>query len=209
MKTVAQLGGGGALLPIWRRIPWWVKAPVAFGLGVVAAAELNLDVNRSLRAPEIFSGKAAEGQAQMDDPTQTRKDMAARKPVTGADALVATQVDEGDAEAKSSQAKAGAATESSDEIEAKEKRGERLTLVERMRWLDVQIAREDVAIKQADARGKAAEAEIKEAEASAAAMQAKADIVTAKVTQRFTSDAPGQPASERMRATDPFGSKRR
>jgi hypothetical protein len=207
MKTVSQLAGGGAILPIWRRIPWLVRFPFVFGLGVVAASELNIDLNRSLRSLPIFGGKAAEGQAQIDDPTRTRKDMAARKPVTGADALVATQVDEGDADAKSKQAKAGAATESADEIEAKEKRGEKLTVVERMQWLDVQIAQQDVVIKQAEARTKAAEAQIKEAEASAA--QAKADIVTAKVTQRVMSEDPAQAARELMSATDPFGSKRR
>lgn len=207
MKTVAQMAGGGAILPIWRRIPWWVRFPLVFGIGVYAAAELNLDLNRSLRSAQIFGGKAAEGQAQIDDPTQTRKQMAAHKPVSGADALVATQVDEGAAEAKSKQAKAGAATESAADIEDKVKRGERLTVVERLQWLDVQIARQDVVIKQAESRGKAAEADIKEAEATAAAAQAKADIVTSKVTEQITSGS--MTAGDFMSATNPFGAKRR
>jgi hypothetical protein len=188
MKTVVQFASGGAGLAIWRRLPRWVRFPIVFGLGVAAAAELNLDVNRALLAPQIFGGKAVEGQAQMGDPTQTRRDMAAGKPVTGADALVATQVDEGAADAKSKEAKADAATESAAEIEAKAKRGERLTVVERARWLDVQIARQDVVTKQAEARAKDADAHIKEAQASAAAAQAKADIVSSKVTARMMAD---------------------
>lgn len=208
MKTASQLAGGGAVLPIWRRIPWWVRFPTVFGLGLFAAAELNLDLNHALFAPQIFGGKAAEGQAQMDDPTRTRKDMAARKPVTGADALVATQVDEGAADAKSSQAKAGAATESADDIEAKEKRGEKLTVVERMQWLDVQIARQDVVIRHAESRAKAAEAQIKEAEASAAAAQAKADIVSSKVTARVMSEDPAKAAADLMGATAPWNPRR-
>ncbi len=191
MKTVSQLAGGGAGLPLWRRLPGMVKWPVVFGLGIFAAAELNLDLNRSLRAPQIFGGEAAKGQAQMDDPMQTRKDMAARRPVTGADALVATQVDVGDAEARTQQAKAGAATESADEIEAKQTRGEKLSVVERLQWLDVQIARQDVVIKGAEARTRAAEAQIKEAEASAASIKAKSDIVTSNYTTRLLSEGFG------------------
>lgn len=194
MKTISQLGAGGAGLQIWRRIPWIVRYPLVFGLGVVAAAELNLELNRSLRSIDIFGGEGAKGQAQIDDPTQTRKDMAAGKPVSGADALVATEVDVGDAEAKTQQAKAGAATESIEDIEAKANRGEKLSVVERLQWLDVQIAEQDVVIKDAEGRAKAAEAEIKEAEASAAGAEARADVATSNYTARIVSGDPGQAA---------------
>jgi hypothetical protein len=188
MKTISQLAGGGAGLPLWRRLPRMVKWPVVFGLGVFAAAELNMDLNRSLRAPQIFGGEAAKGQAQIDDPTQTRKNMAAKRSVTGADALVATEVDLGDAEAKTQAAKAGAANESIEEIEAKKKRGEKLTVVERLQVLEVQIAQVDVGIKGAEARAKAAEAQIKEAEASAASVQSKADIASSNYAARLMSE---------------------
>jgi hypothetical protein len=105
MRTLSGLGAGGAIVAIWERIPNYVKLPVAFGLGLLAASELTIDANHALWSGRIFMGQAAQGEAQQADPGKTRADMTAGAPVTGAAALIATQVDQGDADAAISTAR--------------------------------------------------------------------------------------------------------
>ena len=67
-------------------------------------------------------GQAAQSEAQAVDPAKTRAAMRTGAPVTGAEALLATQVDQSDADAQQKQALATAATESIDDIRAKARR---------------------------------------------------------------------------------------
>jgi hypothetical protein len=184
MRILLGLGSNGAALAIWRLIPAIVKYPIIFGLGVLCMAEINSELNQSLRAPQIVGGEAAKGQAQIDDPTQTRDDLDAGLPVTGADALVAVKVAQGDAGARTKQAQATADTESIEDIEQKKRRGDRLTTTEDLAYAKVQVKENELLIKQSEARAKIAEAQTKEAQATSAQAKAKATIATSELIIR-------------------------
>ena len=136
MKTVSGMFGGGALIALWEKLPWFVRYPLVGGLMTLGASELNIDVNHALRAPQIFGGQAAQGEAQMVDPTKTRADQKAGIPVSGARALLETQVHQGDAEARQKGAVADAATESIEQIRAKQKAGKFLNSTEQLRLIE-------------------------------------------------------------------------
>ena len=46
MKSLLGLGSGGAISSLWEKIPAYVKIPVIFGAGVLAASELTIDAKR-------------------------------------------------------------------------------------------------------------------------------------------------------------------
>jgi hypothetical protein len=174
MKTVIGLGSGGAFTTFWGKLPALIRYPVVFGIGALAVAELNIDVNHAWFAPRIFGGQAVQGDAQAADPLKTREDMRAGLPVTGAAALIATQVGVGDADARQKGALATAASEGVEEIRAKIAKGQKPTTSEL-------LALREVEIKEAELRTKTAEARIKEAEASAAGAKAQGDIAVNKM----------------------------
>ena len=64
MKSLLGLGSGGAISAIWEKIPAYVKIPVVFGLGILAASELTIDANHALQSARIFLGQAAQSEAQ-------------------------------------------------------------------------------------------------------------------------------------------------
>ena len=109
MKSLISLAGGGSLVNLWRRIPAIVKVPVIFGAGVLAAAELNIDANHAWFSNRIFGGQAAQGEAQMVDPADTRKAVAEGKHVSGAERMIEVQVSAGDADARTKTVYANAA----------------------------------------------------------------------------------------------------
>lgn len=175
MKSLLGLGSGGAISAIWEKIPAYVKIPVIFGLGVLAASELTIDANHALQSAKIFLGQAAQGEAQAVDPAKTRAAMRTGAPVTGAEALLATQVDQGDADAQQKQALALAATESIDDIRAKHAKGLKLTTTESFRLKEYEIKIQELRAKTAEAQRIEAEARIKDAEATAAMANAERD----------------------------------
>jgi hypothetical protein len=175
MKTVSGLFGGGTIIGVWEKIPAIIKYPLVFGIAVVGVAELNIDVNHALRSTQIFGGQGAQGEAQMIDPVKTRADMKAGTPVTGASALLATQVDQGDADAQQKQALARAATESIDDIRDKHVKGRTLTTTESFRLKEYEIKEQELRAKKAEADRIEAEARIKQAEATAAMANAERD----------------------------------
>jgi len=167
MKTLINLAGGGSVLNIWKRIPASVKVPAIFGLGVLAAAELNLDANHSWFSNRIFGGQAAQGEAQMVDPADTRKAVAEGKHVSGAERMIEVQVSAGDADARTKTVYADAALESEAELLGKKARGERMTSTEELRLKELQL-------KEQELRRATAEADTKVAEATAAKSSADA-----------------------------------
>ena len=112
MKSLLGLAGGGSLATLWGKIPAIIKVPVIFGAGILAASELNIDANHSWFSNKIFGGQAAQGNAQIVDPVDTRKDMNAGHQVSGADRMIAVQYEAGDADARTKEATADAALES-------------------------------------------------------------------------------------------------
>lgn len=184
MRILLGFGSGGAAIPIWRMIPAVVKYPLVFGLGVMCMAEINSEVNQSLQAPQIAGGEAAKGRAQIDDPVATEQDLDAGLPVTGAKALVAVKVAQGDAGARTKQAQATADTESVEDIDQKKRAGLKLTTTEDLAYLKVQVKEKELVIKQSEARAKIAEAQTREAQATAAAAKAKAKIATSNFIVR-------------------------
>ena len=175
MKSLLGLGSGGAISAIWEKIPAYVKIPVIFGAGVLAASELTIDANRALQSARLFLGQAAQSEAQAVDPAKTRAAMRTGAPVTGAEALLATQIDQNDADAQQKQALAVAATESIDDIRTKAKRGLKLTTTESFRLKEYEIKEQELRAKKAEAQRIEAEARIKEAEATAAMAIAERD----------------------------------
>ena len=192
MKSLLGLGSGGAISAIWGKIPAYVKIPVVFGLGVLAASELTIDANHALQSARIFLGQAAQSEAQAVDPAKTRAAMRTGAPVTGAEALLATQVDQSDADAQQKQALATAATESIDDIRAKSLRGLKLTTTESFRLKEFEIKEQELRAKKAEAQRIEAEARIKEAEATAALAIAERDKALSNEIVRMYGPEPGR-----------------
>jgi len=185
MKTLISLAGGGSVLNIWKRIPASVKVPAIFGLGVLAAAELNIDANHSWFSNRIFGGQAAQGEAQVVDPAATRKAIAAGQPVTGAEATLAAQYQGLDADAKQKAAYADAANESEDEILAKKAAGRRLTTTEELRLAEIRAKRAEAEKQEAEAAIAKARAGYAKAYSEAEAKQKQADAGKAAVMWRW------------------------
>ena len=175
MKSILGLGAGGAISAIWEKIPAYVKVPAIFGAGILAASELTIDANHALQSARIFLGQAAQSAAQAVDPAKTRAAMRTGAPVTGAEALLATQVDQGDADAQQKQALATAATESIEDIRAKAAKHIKLTTTESVRLKEYEIKEQELRVKKAEAQRTEAEARIKDAEATAAMANAERD----------------------------------
>ncbi len=175
MKSLLGLGSGGAISSLWEKIPAYVKIPLIFGAGVLAASELTIDANHALQSAKIFLGQAAQSAAQAVDPAKTRAAMRTGAPVTGAEALLATQVDQGDADAMQKQALATAATESIDDVRAKSAKHIKLTTTESFRLKEFEIKEQELRAKKAEAQRIEAEARIKDAEATAAMANAERD----------------------------------
>lgn len=193
MKSLLGLGSGGAITAIWQKIPAFIKVPAIFGAGVLAASELTVDVNHALQSAKLFIGQAAQSEAQAVDPATTRAAMRAGAPVTGAEALLETQVDQGDADAQQKQALASAATESIDDIRSKDANGLKLTTTESFRLKDFEIKEQELRAKKAEADGAEAEALIKKAQASSA--QSTAQMSNAVANDVIQMYAPGKGAS--------------
>ncbi len=167
MKSLLSLAGGGSLINLWKRIPAVIKLPMVFGAGVLAAAELNIDANHSWFSNRIFGGQAAQGEAQMVDPADTRKAVAEGKHVSGAERMIEVQVSAGDADARTKTVYADAALESEAELLRKKARGERMTSTEELRLKELQL-------KEQELRSATAEADTKVAQATAAKSSADA-----------------------------------
>lgn len=60
MKTLGNLGAGGAALVIWKSIPTWAKVVLIGGIAVLTVAELVIDLNHATNAPDLFQGQAAQ-----------------------------------------------------------------------------------------------------------------------------------------------------
>ncbi len=177
MKSLLGLGAGGAISALWEKIPAYVKIPAIFGAGILAASELTIDANHALQSARIFLGQAAQSEAQAVDPIKTRAAMRTGAPVTGAEAVLATQVDQGDADAQQKQALSAAATESIEDIRAKLARGVTLTTTESFRLKEYEIKEQELRAKKAEADRIEAEARIREAEATSAMAKAERDKV--------------------------------
>ncbi len=167
MKSLLSLAGGGSLVNLWKQIPAIVKIPVIFGAGVLASSELNIDANHAWFSSRIFGGQAAQGQAQIVDPADTRKAVLAGKPVSGAERMIEVQVEAGDADARTKTVYADAALESEAELRGKRARRERMTSTETLRLNELDLKAQEV-------RRATAEADIKAAEATAAKSNADA-----------------------------------
>jgi hypothetical protein len=187
MKTISGLFGGG-FLGIWQGLPWFIRYPLVGGLMMVGAAELNIDINHAIRAPQIFGGEAAKGDAQVIDPVKTRADMMAGAPVTGAAALIATQVGVGDADARQKGAVATAAAESVDDIQAKIAKGLKPTTSELLQLREVEIKEQELRAKKNEADRIEYEASIKRAEATQALAKAKADRIKSEYVAKVLSE---------------------
>ena len=193
MKSLLGLGSGGAISAIWGKIPAYVKIPVIFGLGVLAASELTIDANHALQSARIFLGQAAQSEAQAVDPAKTRAAMrtGGPEPVTGAEALLATQVDQGDADAQQKQALAVAATESIDDIRAKAAKHIKLTTTESFRLKEYEIKEQELRAKTAEAQKIEADSRIAAALAAQAEAKARAErIIAESVAGTLTDDRP-------------------
>jgi hypothetical protein len=156
---------------------------------MLAASELTIDVNHALQSAKIFLGQAAQGDAQTADPRQVRANMRAGAPVTNAEALLATQVDQGDADAQQKHALAAAATESIADIRAKLARGITLTTTESFRLKEYEIKEQELRAKKAEADRIEAEARIKQAEATAAMAKAERDrVISREIIRTYGSE---------------------
>jgi hypothetical protein len=151
MRTlIAGAAGMGAATALWSKLPLWVKFPVLIALGILAVSELNKDSNESWFANSIYGGQGAQGAAQIVDPKKTEADMKAGKPVTGAAATTAMQVEGLAADAVQKGVTADAMTESEEELLAKQKRRVKLTSTEALRLKEIQIKRQELAKLKAD-----------------------------------------------------------
>ncbi|MHB8270222.1 hypothetical protein [Bradyrhizobium sp.] len=206
MRSLIQLfSNGGAVANIWQRAPLLIKAPVVVGLVLLAGAELTRDVNQALRSGRVTEGEAVKADAQAADPNKTRADVAAGKPVSGAERTIAAQVAGLDADAQQKQAVADAATESEDELLEKARRGLKLSSTEKLRLRELQLKEKELAIKEQELTARGAEAHIKTAEATAADSKAAVENTTNRLILRSLGGNldPGQLAFEMMRATAP------
>jgi hypothetical protein len=156
MRSLIALAGAGAAGAFWSKLPSSIKAPVVIGLGILAVSELNKDANESWFANAIYGGQGAQGSAQIVDPKKTEADMKAGKPVTGAAATTAMQVEGLAADAVQKGVTADAMAESEDELLAKQKRGVKLSSTEALRLSEIKTRR-------AEARSKEVEAALNEA----------------------------------------------
>ena len=159
---------------------------------MVGAAELNIDVNHAIQSVKIFGGQGAQGEAQMIDPIKTRADMRAGMPVTGAAALVATQVDQGDAEARTKQADALAANEGIDDILAKQARRQKLTTTEELRLKDYQLKVRELQLKEKEIALREYDVKIRGAESTAAEAKALAEKQGAEFSSRMIESMNGR-----------------
>lgn len=117
MKSLVNLGTGGAILVIWKSIPAPVKYMVIGGLATLGASELVIDVNHALNSPEIFHSQAG----------------------------VIT------ADAQQKQAVADAANTSVENIKARLKRGEKVTVTESMQLREYEIKENQARVEAAKA----------------------------------------------------------
>ena len=130
MKSLIPLVAGGAAGMMWNVLPRWVKVPAVVGLVALAALELNKDANKSWFSSSIFGGQAAEGESKTVDPLKTEADAKAGKPVSGAARMMAKQVEGLGADAIQKQAVADAASESEQELLAKQAKRVKLSAME-------------------------------------------------------------------------------
>jgi hypothetical protein len=204
-SLIGLLSNGGAVANIWQRVPLLIKAPVVVGLLLLAGAELTRDVNQALRSGRVTEGEAVKGDAQSADPNKTRADVAAGKPVSGAERTIAAQLAGLDADAKQKQAVADAATESENELLEKARRGLKLSSTEKLRLRELQLKEKELAIKEQELTAREAEAHIKTAEATAADSKAAVEnAANGIILQSLGKNPdPGQLAFDMMRATAP------
>ena len=151
MKTLIGLGAGGAIVTVVRMLPAWIKLPALVGAGLLAASELNTELNQSRFSSQIFAGQGAEGAAKAADPAATQKAIATGQPVTGAAAMLAAQIQGTSADAKQKEVYAQAAGESEAELAAKKANSPKLTTTEQLRLNEVRQQELETAIKRTQA----------------------------------------------------------
>jgi hypothetical protein len=151
MRTLIAAGAGaGAATALWSKLPLLVKVPIVVGLGILTVSEIYKDSNEAWFSNSIYGGQAAQGSAQIVDPKKTEADMKASKPVTGAAATTAMQVEGLAADAVQKGVTADAMTESEEELLRKAKRHVKLTSTEALRLKEIQIKRQELAKLKAD-----------------------------------------------------------
>lgn len=170
MKSLIPLVAGGAAGMMWNVLPRWVKVPAVVGLVAMATLELNKDFNESWSSSAIYGGQASEGEGKTADPVKTEADAAAGKPVSGAARMMAKQVEGLGADAIQKQAVADAASESEQELLAKQAKGVKLTAMESLRIFELKKLR--------------SEAETAEAQSTAARASALAEKQSAEIASR-------------------------
>jgi hypothetical protein len=157
MRSVISLVGGGAAA-IWQKIPTVIKVPFVMGIGVLAMAELNKDVNDSWRSGRIFEGQASQGDAQAVDVQTALSASRAGRPIPAASAVQAETFAKTQAEARERLAIADAATESQAALAAKVA-ASIATSTEALRDLELQTRSFEARLREAEARAKTAEAD--------------------------------------------------
>jgi hypothetical protein len=173
MRSLLPLAAAGGAGMLWNTLPRWVKIPGVVGLVALAAIELTKDGSEAFNAAAIFGGQGEQGLAQIADPKKTEADAAAGQEVSGAKRTVAAQWQGLNADALQKQAVAEAATESEQELLAKQAAKRKLTSTESLRIQELKKLR--------------SEAETAEAQSTAARAEAEANRAAAELNERLIS----------------------
>jgi hypothetical protein len=159
MRSLLPLAAAGGAGMFFNALPRWVQIPVVVALLLVAIFELTKDGSEAFNAAAIFGGQGEQGAAQMADPKKTEADSAAGREVSGAKRTVAAQWQGLAADAIQKQAVAAAASESEQELLAKQAKGVKLTTTEAIQLETLKKLRSEASTAAAQAT--AAEAEAK------------------------------------------------
>jgi hypothetical protein len=162
LLPIAAAGGAGML---FASLPRWVKIPAVVGLVALGAIELTKDGSEAFNAAAIFGGQGEQGAAQMVDPKRTEADSAAGKEISGAKRMIDAQWQGLAADAIQKQAVAAAASESEQELLAKQAKGVKLTTTEAIQLETLKKLRSEATTAQAVSSAAEAEAEANRAAA--------------------------------------------
>jgi hypothetical protein len=191
MKSLMQLGSGGAVIPLWKVLYGWAKLLVIVGATVFCTIELTVDGNHAFYSNWIFHGQAADAEAKIDDPVQALQDAVNGKPVSGAMRTVAATYLGLDGDGRQKQAVARAVEESIDDIIEKRDAGTKISTTEALKLTEYEI-------KQQELKKATAEAEIKLQEARASGAKADQDIAISQMITGNSTQTPGDIARRSM-----------
>jgi hypothetical protein len=134
------------------------KATFVGSVVLLAGTELTRDLNLNIRSGRVPEGEPAKVVAQVIDPAQAGANVVDGKALSGAQRTISAQVVGLEADARQKETTADAATESEEELLAKQRKHIKLTSTEELRLRELQVKAQELAIKEAEARLKAAEA---------------------------------------------------